>query len=387
MMKRRTGEKMGNNTESYRKLAERYGVAGSEPFIKVLKALITPEEGEILLELPNPLTLAELAGKVSIEPTRLQKMLDDMARRGVVRLVNNGYTLPPHIMLMCHGTQNKNDEVDRLWTDFFFKEWRYIIAEQSHKRRLTGMWSTHRIVPALQALAASPHIPPEQILWYENYEVMFRRSKMILFIPCSCRTQHRQCSNKMDLCVHVILDDDKNEHLLDGILQRWPHLKPLTYREAMDEMYAAEDAGLGHLSLNYRRLEEACNWCECCCRVVNPLIHAGLDYDLMDPTKSRFQAGINPDLCNGCQTCLERCIFGAVEMVKVAGSKKMKARVIEKKCMGCGLCVYTCPQKAIKFDIVRPPEHIPDITQEQVFSWGPPASPQELQKAYRPRTG
>jgi Pyruvate/2-oxoacid:ferredoxin oxidoreductase delta subunit len=34
-------------------------------------------------------------------------------------------------------------------------------------------------------------------------------------------------------------------------------------------------------------------------------------------------------------------------MKKVEGSKKMKAQVIAKKCMGCGLCVYKCPQKAI----------------------------------------
>ena len=376
---------MGNQNGVYEKFAEKYGVPGSELFIKVLKAMIAPEEGAILLELQHSRTLPELAEKVAVDVNELKTKLDDVAKRGVIRPTKDGYILPPHIMLMCHWTQNKSDEVDKLWTDFFFKEWRYEIAGRSHQRRLTGMWSTHRIVPALQALAASPHILPEQILWYENYEVMFRRSKLIFFLPCSCRTQHRQCENKMELCVHVMLDDTKDDSEFIGIKQRWPYLKPLTYQEARDEMYAAEDAGLGHLSLNFPRLEEACNWCECCCRVVNPLIHAGLDYDLMDPSKSRFQASANQELCNGCQTCMERCIFGAIEMVKVAGSKKMKARINEKKCMGCGLCVYTCPEKAIRFDIVRPPEHIPDITREQVFSWGPPPSPEDIKKAYKPR--
>ena len=377
---------MENQTEVYEKFAARYGVPGSELFIKVLNAMITPEEGEILLELKGQITLPELARKTATDETQLRKILGDIEKRGVIRPVKNGYTLPTHIMLLCHWTQNKSDEVDRLWTDFFFKEWRYEIAKRSNERRLTGMWSTHRIVPALQALAASPHIPPEQILWYENYEVMFRRSKLIYFLPCSCRTQHRQCDNKMELCVHVMLDDSKDDSEFVGIKQRWPHLKPLTYQEAMDEMYAAEDAGLGHLSLNFPRLEEACNWCECCCRVVNPLIHAGLDYDLMDPTKSRYQASIDQDLCNGCQTCMERCIFGAVEMVKVVGSKKMKAQIKEKQCMGCGLCVYTCPKKAIRFNIVRPPEHIPNITREQVFSWGPPPTKEDIKKAYEPRS-
>lgn len=377
---------MGTQTDVYHKLAEIYGVPDSKIFNSVLKAMITPEEGELLLELQRPVTIPELARKVSVDENRLRKILEDIAKRGVIQPVKDSYSLLLHIMLLCHRTQNKSDEVDKLWTEFFFSEWRYEIAKQSHKRRLAGKWSTHRIVPALQALAASPHIPPEKILWYENYEVMFRRSKLILFLPCSCRTQHRQCNNKMELCVHVILDDDKDESQFSGILERWPHLKPYTYKEAMDEIYAAEDAGLGHLSLNFPRLEEACNWCECCCRVVNPLIHAGLDYDFMDPSKSRFQASIDPDLCKGCQTCMERCIFGAVDMIKVAGSKKLKAQVTEKKCMGCGLCVYTCPQKAIRFDIIRPPEHIPNVTREQVFSWGPPASQEEIKRAYEPRT-
>jgi ferredoxin len=46
-------------------------------------------------------------------------------------------------------------------------------------------------------------------------------------------------------------------------------------------------------------------------------------------------------------------------MVKVEGSKKMKARVIAEKCFGCGVCVVGCKDKALTFELVRPPEHIP----------------------------
>jgi ferredoxin len=30
--------------------------------------------------------------------------------------------------------------------------------------------------------------------------------------------------------------------------------------------------------------------------------------------------------------------------------------------MGCGSCIVGCEQKAITFDLVRPPEHIPERT-------------------------
>ena len=45
-------------------------------------------------------------------------------------------------------------------------------------------------------------------------------------------------------------------------------------------------------------------------------------------------------------------------MKKVPGSKKMKAFVDTEQCMGCGLCVIGCEQKALKFDLVKPPEYL-----------------------------
>jgi ferredoxin len=56
---------------------------------------------------------------------------------------------------------------------------------------------------------------------------------------------------------------------------------------------------------------------------------------------------------------VERCPFDAIEMVPVPNSKKMKARVINEKCMGCGVCILGCKAKALTFELVRPPEFIP----------------------------
>jgi ferredoxin len=51
-------------------------------------------------------------------------------------------------------------------------------------------------------------------------------------------------------------------------------------------------------------------------------------------------------------------------MKKVPGSKKLKASVNTDKCKGCGLCVIGCEQKALVFDLVKPPEYLkgpPDL--------------------------
>ena len=69
-------------------------------------------------------------------------------------------------------------------------------------------------------------------------------------------------------------------------------------------------------------------------------------------------AKVDLDKCIGCQECVERCPFGAVDVVKPADSKKLKASIIEDDCMGCGVCIVGCEQKALTFELVRPPEYI-----------------------------
>ena len=344
---------MLHGSDSFNRLAEKYGAPGSVRFVKVLESMVTPEEGDLLLALWSPATFEELARKLNAGEGSLRRVLEEMVRKRVITFRNGVYAAQTTLINLCHATVNLSQQSDEYWTDFFFTEWRYIIARLQRERRQSGLPTFHRILPALQALAASPHIPPEQILWYEDLDALLQRSTDITFSRCVCRAQHHKCDNKVELCMHVSLDGKP------VTMPPWVGVRHYSYKEGLDELYAAEDAGMCHLSQNHPKLAETCNCCEDCCRVINPLIYGQPDYDFADPHKSRFQASIDPDLCSGCQTCVERCLFKAVEMFKPGGSKKMKARVIEKKCMGCGLCVYKCPAKAIRFDIVRPPEFIP----------------------------
>lgn len=41
-------------------------------------------------------------------------------------------------------------------------------------------------------------------------------------------------------------------------------------------------------------------------------------------------------------------------------SKKKKVHILKDYCMGCGSCVVGCKHKALTFELVRPPEHIPE---------------------------
>ena len=98
------------------------------------------------------------------------------------------------------------------------------------------------------------------------------------------------------------------------------------------------------------------------------VIRSGHAHMLRNP--SRYRARVDEESCIGCQECVDRCFFDAIEMKKVSGSKKLKAVVNEEKCVGCGLCVIGCEQKALIFDLVKPPEYLAIDREEQMSPYG-----------------
>jgi len=78
--------------------------------------------------------------------------------------------------------------------------------------------------------------------------------------------------------------------------------------------------------------------------------------------KSRFIAVVDEEACIGCQVCVDRCQFDAIQMVKPESakkSKKLKASIDPDACFGCGVCVLGCDKaEALSMKMVRPPDHI-----------------------------
>jgi len=344
---------MNKESEIYDRVAEAWRLPGSSRFIKILEISFTPEQGKALLQLNIPMTCDELAVKLDMSKDDVQRTLDSLTG-WVLRTDGKYISMPNFIGVMPSKSLPgiPHEKVMELWSDF----WR----SGEYPRWLLDTWvrmesmvghAVHRILPVRRALTASSKILPEQILWYEDMPEMFRRAKKITIGNCGCRSVWGNCDYPMETCISV-----SYQPVPDVPGPR----KEITADEAIAICEKCEDTGMLNIPPNQAEAILFCNCCPCCCEVAHPYIEYGNAITRKaNLSPSRYKATVDQESCIGCQNCMERCHFSAIEMTKTLKSKKLKASVKSEVCMGCGLCVLTCEQKALTMELVRPPDHIP----------------------------
>jgi Na+-translocating ferredoxin:NAD+ oxidoreductase RNF subunit RnfB len=344
--------------EVYDKLAEKYRLVGDAHFLEFLQMMLTPEEGQYLLELSKPKTPAEVAQSLNLDEKTVAAKLDNLTRRGLLFRGKTQYLawmdahqLKARVMFSAEeytrpGMLEHRRRDERYITSPFAEIHGWFKLFQITGRPLI------RVIPARKAIAANPNILPEQVLWYENITEMMKRADKIGVVDCDCRRIYQRCGKPLLTCLHF-------GNMVDYEVGRGGRMKAITLEEAIAICDESEEAGLVHnIPVNNASLSGViCNCCPDCCSTFEPAIQSGRLNEIIAP--SRFQALVNQALCKGCQQCLKRCPFGAIEMRPVAGAEKPKALVNKEKCLGCGVCVVGCKQKAMTFEIVRPPEFIP----------------------------
>ncbi len=116
----------------------------------------------------------------------------------------------------------------------------------------------------------------------------------------------------------------------------------ITREQALQIMEEAEKEGLVHTTYNVMDapLGFMCSCCSCCCGIQRGLREFHAPYSL---ARSNYLARIDQESCIACGTCKEeRCPMEAI--VEEDG----RYRVVEKRCIGCGVCIVTCPSESIK---------------------------------------
>jgi NAD-dependent dihydropyrimidine dehydrogenase PreA subunit len=344
----------------YAEAIEKLGYPGSAAGIKFLKLLFTPEEGRLLLEFIQPATCREVAQRLNIDEKTLQQKLDDFTLRR--KLLYHGKTqylfyLGLHAFFNCMIYLKEEYLPAGFWpayAEFHLEEMEYLANRPPPPdAKPTGV-PMSRIMPARLALAASPKVDPEQVLWYEDMAQILAREELISLTKCGCRRENQRCDRPLWTCFHFgpfeATRDVDNEYC---------EVKKLSVAEAIAASDEAEKAGLLHMLGNFPGIPERimCSCCNDCCTTLEPILSGGRLRQQYSP--SRYLAVVDTEKCTGCQECVERCFFNAIQMRLTLNSKKKKAHILKENCMGCGSCILGCKQKAITFELVRPPEHIP----------------------------
>jgi len=348
--------------DAYAVLAERHGYRDSARYLRVLEFLMTPQQARIVADLPSP--LEEVAARQDISLETVKAEIDALFRKGVVipknfqtqefprfaREVGQLHDATQSILDIKLYDEETKKELFRLWEEFCEEEW--------YPDRVARMDKTEhpflRIVPAYRAIKDLPDIQP-----YEDMREIVKAQDLLSVCSCTCRkrrtTLGMDCEHSHDInCFQFNRGAEYATTRGTG--------RKLTYEQALKLVDEIEEDGLVHSWRNDRSLFMTvfCSCCIDCCMIWHPVDTHQADIGKFW-SKSRFQAEMDQELCNGCQICVERCMFGAIEMAKVPGSKKLKAVVDPEKCFGCGVCVLKCEPDALSMKTVRPPEHIPEV--------------------------
>ena len=341
----------------YEEIMERLGFPSSELLRKILEYLMTPEEAKVAAALPG--SIDEIAGKLSMDKSRIREVLESLFRKGVAiprdfkersyyRLARNIVQLHDATLASRHM---RDPEYARLWKEFGEKEAHKVVGEFF---AATGI-KFGRVVPAYNAIKDLPGVLP-----CENIVEMLKSQKKIAVVPCSCRNVTRFAGDGCRYTKELVEDEKTWKCVQVGrgaeyVIERGSGIE-LSVDEAIELIERMEKDGLIHTWPNTAKIVDRtvtvnCNCCSDCCENFLASKYSGVPISAF-LEKSRYVAYVDKDLCSACGVCVQRCHFNAITLGEYAV-------VNEDKCFGCGACVVGCGQGAIKMKAVRGPEHIP----------------------------
>jgi electron transport complex protein RnfB len=310
--------------------------------LALLRELFTLEEACLALTLSfSGLEAEEIAKRAGVSAEEAVRLLESLASRGAIYCVkfkgNVRYALMPPMPGFFEFSLVKGEETPEtrrmgdLWEDYFSQA----MGEAMHN---VGV-PISRVIPVEQKVPCGMEILP-----YEKCAEIVKASRKIALGQCQCRFSARKCNAPLDVC---LLLGGWAEFLIDRKLAG-----TIEFDQAIEVLRRAEEAGLVHTVTNSKeRSAYICNCCSCCCFMLRGVTE--LKYHSL--ASSSFLAGVDTEECIGCEVCIKRCPFKAIQM-----SQLEKAQVVQELCYGCGLCSSTCPTEAISLRKREgPPEPYP----------------------------
>ena len=320
--------------ESYRRLAEHLdrlpgGFAHSETGgeRRILATLFTPQEADLAVHLTLDREPArDIAVRAGLPLDEVAPRLEEMARKGLIfaeyrRDGSNRYQAIPWVVGIYEFQVNNLTE-----------RFRHVLTERGP--RVPRGWRAPitrqmRTIPIGESI--EPHL---EALPYEQAETLVKAHGTFAVAPCICRQHARLrgegCDAPEESC--LMFGEFADYYVRTGRGR---------YISQVDVFELLAQADAHNLVLQPTHSEQAaamCLCCGCCCGVLNWIKHQPVP---AEAASSAFIAHHDPALCQGCETCLERCQMDAL---RADGDR---VAFDAARCIGCGLCVSTCPSGAL----------------------------------------
>ena len=310
--------------------------------MEILQHLFTPEEAEIMLFLrPYPEPVSAVAERMERDEKELGEILYSMSRRGLILRFRMSeeealYFLAPWVVgIWEFQLKNLNSENIKLYEKYHDEG---MVPE--HKKSKTAGF---RVVPVEQEIQDSSEVEP-----YEKVSEIIESSTRFAVADCICRKEAEMfgkgCDKLMEGCM---MFDMAADYYIENEFGR-----EISKEEAKQILLKAEEDGLVHHSSNHLGQKIfICNCCGCCCKA---LAHITKHNNPDAIAKSNYCAVVDEEECTACETCVDRCQVGAIQL------EDDIAVINRDRCIGCGLCVSTCPAECISM-VHKPPEEASPI--------------------------
>ena len=296
--------------------------------IKILKKIFTPEEADLFCDLRLTSETAEQIAERTGRPLEgLEEMLTSMWDRGEVFGSESGgvrrFKLMPWIVGIYEFQLNRMDRE---------------FAEMCEKYSMYWGLQFLKYTPQMmQVIPIEKEIPVRQeALTYAQVSGIIENARSFMVNDCICKKEQGILDNPCHMPLDVCMAMDSEPGAFEN--NRWGG-RIITKEQAYEVLRKSEEAGLVHMTSNVESGHWfICNCCGCCCGLLR-----AINMGLTNVVNSYYYAEIDPDACEVCGICAdERCQVKAIE------EGEETYRIIRNRCIGCGLCVTTCPTEAIR---------------------------------------
>jgi ferredoxin len=308
--------------------------------IRILQRLFTPEEAEIALELsaiPETAATIHKRFKSRIALPELKQKLDRMGEKGNILAWPIEGEVRYAKMIFAIGMYER--QFKRLTPEFERDVRQYMeeaFGQAFHNKKTQQL----RIVPVNKQIAIE-----RGVTTYDQIRAHVEASPGPFgAITCICRHGKDLTGES---CKQTKLRDNC---LMIGQAARWAvdsgMGQAISREQMLDLLDQADKEGLVLEPENTKSPMFVCCCCGCCCGVLQSAKRLPNPADYFS---SNFYAVVAPDVCESCGTCEVRCQMDAIT------SPEGKAVVDRLRCIGCALCVTTCPSGALRLQANEKP--------------------------------